>query len=110
LLLIPNGLEDPVWCKKIRWTITMAAIINGRRKCNAKNRVKVALDTENPPQIHWTMSCPTYGMADRRFVITVAPQKDIWPQGSTYPIKAVAITKNKIVTPIIQVWKNLNEL
>lgn len=29
-----------------------AAITKGRRKWKAKNRVKVALSTENPPQIH----------------------------------------------------------
>lgn len=60
-----------------------AAIINGSRKWNAKNRVKVALSTENPPQIHCTTDPPTYGMADRRLVITVAPQNDICPHGST---------------------------
>ena len=39
-------------------------------------------------------------MAENRLVITVAPQNDICPQGRTYPKKAVAITKSKIVTPI----------
>lgn len=29
-----------------------AATTNGRRKWNAKNRVRVALSTEKPPQIH----------------------------------------------------------
>jgi len=42
-------------------------------------------------------------MADNRFVITVAPQKDICPQGSTYPIKAVIIERRRIVVPEIQV-------
>lgn len=56
---------------------------NGRIKWNAKNRVRVALSTENPPQIHSTRVVPIYGIADKRLVITVAPQKDIWPQGST---------------------------
>jgi hypothetical protein len=36
--------------------------------------------------------------------MTVAPQKDICPQGKTYPKKAVAMTISKIITPIIQVW------
>jgi len=36
-------------------------------------------------------------------VITVAPQNDICPHGSTYPKKAVAIDIKKIVTPDIQV-------
>lgn len=42
-----------------------------------------------------------------KFVITVAPQKDICPHGSTYPRKAVIIEIKKIVTPIIQTWVSL---
>ena len=38
-------------------------------------------------------------MAEKRFVMTVAPQNDICPQGRTYPKKAAAITINKIITP-----------
>lgn len=60
-----------------------AAMIKGRMKWNAKNRVRVALSTENPPQIHSTKVVPIYGIADKRLVITVAPQNDIWPQGRT---------------------------
>ncbi len=37
-----------------------------------------------PPQTHCTMSLPINGIADNKFVITVAPQKDICPQGKTY--------------------------
>jgi len=44
----------------------------------------VALPTLNPPQIHWTISVPTKGIAETKFVITVAPQRDICPQGKTY--------------------------
>jgi len=77
----------------------MAAITKGIRKCSAKNRVSVALSTANPPHTHCTTSFPTYGIADNRFVITVAPQNDICPQGNTYPMNAVAIVKNKIATP-----------
>lgn len=32
-------------------------------------------------------------------VITVAPQKDICPQGSTYPMKAAPMVASKIITP-----------
>jgi hypothetical protein len=32
--------------------------------------------------------------------MTVAPQKDICPQGKIYPIKAVAINRNKIIIPV----------
>jgi predicted transcriptional regulator len=43
-------------------------------------------------------------MADNRLVITVAAQNDICPQINTYPIKAAAMTKNKIITPTVQVY------
>jgi hypothetical protein len=48
--------------------------------------VSVALSATNPPHTHWTTSFPTYGIADRRFVITVAPQNDICLQGSTHKL------------------------
>lgn len=60
-----------------------AAMMNGRMKWKAKNRVRVALSTENPPQIHSTRSVPIYGIAERRLVMTVAPQNDICPHGRT---------------------------
>lgn len=43
-------------------------------------------------------------------VITVDPQNDICPQGNTYPINAVPITLNKIITPIFHVSLNINDL
>lgn len=110
LLLVPKGLLDPVWWRNNKWIITKAATIKGNKKWKVKNRVRVALSTANPPQIHWTIVVPKYGIAETKFVITVAPQKDIWPQGKTYPRKAVAITKKKIVTPIIHVSFKLYEL
>jgi len=63
----------------------------------------VALSTAKPPQIHCTSICPIYGTVDNRFVITVAAQKDICPQGSTYPKKAVIIIIKKIITPMFHV-------
>ena len=80
---IPVGLLDPVSWRKMRWTIANARIIKGRMKWKAKKRVNVALSTEKPPQIHSTKVVPIYGIADRRLVITVAPQNDICPQGRT---------------------------
>ena len=50
--LRPRGLFDPVSWRNRRWRTVTAAIIKGRRKWNAKNRVRVALSTEKPPQIH----------------------------------------------------------
>lgn len=52
------GLFEPVSWRNRRCTITRAAMMKGRMKWKAKNRVRVALSTENPPQIHWTRSVP----------------------------------------------------
>lgn len=84
-----------------------AAIINGKTKWIAKNRFKVALSTANPPHIHSTRVFPMYGMAENKFVMTVAPQNLICPQGSTYPINAVAIVKINRITPIFHVSMNM---
>ncbi len=35
--------------------------------------------------------------------MTVAPQKDICPQGSTYPTNAVSMVSRRRITPIFQV-------
>lgn len=67
----------------------------------------MALSTENPPQIHSTRVVPIYGMAESRFVITVAPQNDICPHGRTYPMNAVAITVNSKMTPMFHVSRNV---
>jgi len=80
-------------------------MMKGRTKWKVKNRVSVALSTANPPHTHCTMSTPKYGIADRRLVITVAAQNDIWPQIRTYPKKAVAITINKMMTPTVHVCR-----
>jgi len=73
--------------------------MNGRIKWIAKNRFNVALSTAKPPHIHSTNIFPMYGMAENRFVITVAPQNLICPHGRTYPINAVAIVKINRITP-----------
>ena len=54
----PVGLFDPVSCRNSRCRRVAPATTNGRRKWNAKNRVRVALSTEKPPQIHWTRVSP----------------------------------------------------
>lgn len=73
--------------------------MKGIKKWNVKNRFRVALSTANPPQIHWTIISPMKGMAETKFVITVAPQNDICPHGRTYPINAAAIVKRKRAIP-----------
>lgn len=101
--LIPNGLLDPVWCRNIMCKIATAAMINGSTKWIAKNRFRVALSTANPPHIHSTKVLPIYGMAEKRFVITVAPQNLICPQGNTYPMNAVAMVRINNTTPMFHV-------
>ena len=73
----------------------------------AKNRVRVALSPANPPHTHWTISFPTYGIADGRFVITVAHQNGICLHGRTYPMNAVTMVRNRITTPTDQVCMKL---
>ena len=71
--------------------------------------MSVALSTANPPHTLWTISIPTYGIADSRSVITciVAPQNDICPRGSTYPMNVVAMVWNRITTPTDHVYTKL---
>lgn len=107
--LIPVGEFDPFIWRDAKWMIITADRMKGKRKWIAKNRFRVAWPTENPPHNHWTIKFPIKGIADTRFVITVAPQNDIWPQGSTYPIKAVPIKIKRIVIPDIQVSFPLKE-
>lgn len=45
-----------------------------------------------------------WGMAVKRFVITVAAQNDICPHGRTYPKKAVAMRVTNRVVPEIQTF------
>ena len=66
-----------------------------------------ALSTENPPQIHSTRFVPMYGIAERRLVMTVAPQNDICPHGKTNPMNAVAIVANRRTTPIFHVSRKV---
>lgn len=71
----------------------------GIKKCSEKNRFKVGWETEKFPHTHVVAYTPKYGMAEIILVITVAPQNDICPHGSTYPINAVIIDTSRIITP-----------
>jgi len=84
-------------------------VTNGNKKWSEKNRDNVAWLIENPPHSHWTISNPIYGIADIKFVITVAPQNDICPHGNTYPKKAVAMRANRIMVPEYHTWLILKD-
>jgi len=109
-ILILIGLDEPVEWRRKMCVKVIAAITKGKRKWNEKNRIKVGAFTENPPHNQLTIIWPQIGIADIRLVITVAAQNDICPQGSTYPINAVAIKIKIINTPEFQVCVNLKEL
>jgi hypothetical protein len=69
--------DDPLMCSDIKCIIVIILRIIGNKKCIVKNRDSVAWLIENPPHSHFTREFPTYGIADIKLVITVAPQKDI---------------------------------
>jgi len=74
--------------------------IAGNIKCNTKNRFNVKLPTTEDPQINFTKVVPTIGIIPNKLVITVAPQKDICPQGNTYPVKEIPIIKYQQAKPL----------
>ena len=71
-------------------------------KCMVKNLLNVASPTMNPPHSHLPIGCPTTKITLTKFVITVAAQKLICPQGNTYPTKAVRKVKRNTTTPVSQ--------
>jgi len=103
--LMPIGLFDPVMWSLIRWIIMIPARRMGVMKCREKNRDRVAWLIEKPPQTHSTKYFPKYGIAEIKFVITVAPQNDIWPHGRTYPKNATIISTSRIATPDPQTFE-----
>lgn len=107
LELRPRGLLEPVSWRKIIWTIANTVIIKGNKKWNAKKRLRVGLLTDKPPHSQMTKSVPISGIAENRFVITEAPQKDIWPHGSTYPRNAEAMARIRILTPTAQTGRSI---
>lgn len=54
------------------WISTRAVKTNGSKKCKEKKRFKVGFSTQKLPQMNVTMSLPTQGIAESKFVITVA--------------------------------------
>jgi hypothetical protein len=55
----------------------------GISKWRVKNLVKLALPTLKPPHNHSALGSPRVEITVRKFVITVAAQKLICPQGKT---------------------------
>ena len=72
---MPSGLLDPTICSATTCSPTTPKMTKGSKKWSEKNRFRVALSTQKPPHNHVTIGSPMIGIAEKRFVITVAPQK-----------------------------------
>ena len=72
-------------------------------KCKEKKNFKVNIPTVKPPHNQIIKKFPKIGITETNFVITVAAQNDIWPQGKVYPKNAIIINKIKIEIPEIHV-------
>ena len=100
----PSGLLDPTVWSAAKWRITNNKITIGTATIwSAKNLVNVGSDIAKSPLIQMPSSGPINGIVVKRFIITCAPQYDICPQGSRYPIKASAISARYINTPNNQI-------
>jgi hypothetical protein len=78
--LKPLGLLEPNFRNKTIRINIRAVSTNGNRYRKLKNLLRVALQTENPPQTQSVRSFPYTGIAVKKLVITVTAQKDILPQ------------------------------
>lgn len=96
---VPKGEEEPLICSILIWLITKPTSKKGTITCSIKNRFKVELLIENPPQTQKIIILPITGIAVIKLVITVAPHRLIWPQGSTYPKNAIPADKKKVINP-----------
>ena len=81
------------------WNNKEFMIKKGKIKCKIKNLFKVGLYIKKLPHIHSIRS----GIVDKTLVITVAPQKDICPQGNIYLKNAITINIKYKIIPVIQV-------
>ena len=101
-ILGDKGFDEPIPIERSnkKCQADKAEMGKGIKKCKVKNLPKLALPTRNPPHNHSVALSPSMNITVRKFVITVAAQKLICPQGKTYPINAVrTVTKNN-TTPL----------
>lgn len=83
LLFIIKNLDLPNLCKDKICKKTKTIKTNGKIKCRVKKNLSVCSPTQKPLQIQTTILLPIKGITLIKFVITVAPHNDIWPQGNT---------------------------
>ena len=101
-ILGDKGFDEPIPIERSnkKCQADKAEMGKGIKKCKVKNLLKVALPTLNPPHNHWAPRSPTIEITVKIFVITVAAQKLICPQGKTYPRKAVRKVNKNNTTPV----------
>jgi len=87
---------NPVKCKTIKIRSK-----KGRRKCREKKVFIVSVLTVKLPHTHLTTVSPTTGSTVTKLVITLAPQNDICPHGSTYPKNEIPIIRIRSRNPEI---------
>ena len=78
-------------------------ITNGMIKWIEKNRLIRILSILKFPHSHKTIIFPTIGMEDKKLVITIIAQYDIWFQINEYPINDSSIMINNIIIPDINI-------
>jgi hypothetical protein len=79
----PVGFDEPGMCSAQMCRITTPAITKGSRKCSEKKRLSAALSGAKPPSSQTWIGSPTSGIAPKQAGDHLAPQKLIWPHGST---------------------------
>jgi len=99
----PEFLEGACLCNKITWIPINAIATTANRKCKTVNlridhEVTVAL-----ARTQATTSSPRNGTTLAKFRITKAAQYDIFPDTTTYPVKATASESKKIPDPTSQI-------
>ena len=77
-----SKINDPVEYKKYTDLVPGIIAKHGGKVLARGGRYEIM---EGPDKFHRfvVIEFPTTGMAEKRLVMTVAAQKDIWPQGST---------------------------
>ena len=88
-------------CNRIKCITIIPITNNGTKKCSENIRLKVALQIVNPAQTFIKIISPL-GSTLNKLVMTVAPHRDIFPQGRTYPKNAAPITNTNKSLPLFQ--------
>lgn len=76
----PRELVDLFKWRSIKWNMDIIKIIIGRKKWIEKNRLIRVILILKFPQIQFINKYPKLGIEDKKLVITIIAQYDIWFQ------------------------------